>query len=292
MLADAYRLGSGLSCQPLGKEENMVKQKIRLTQEKETLLVPLYSKAIESQRIHPLIIDPKAVEILDDIEYDFRELNVPKQTLVTLAMRAKKLDSYVRDYLNRTENPTVLHLGCGLDSRILRVKPAKGEWYDLDYPDVIELRKKFYEETNNYHMIASSVTDFTWLDQIKGNGPACIIAEGLLMYLHEEEVKQLFVRLRERVPSSEIFFDAYSRLTAKGANNHPSIKKTGAHINWGIDDAKQIEKWGKGIKLLEEWYFTDSEDIAGLEFLDRLLFRIMGSFSAAKKAHRILHYRI
>jgi O-methyltransferase involved in polyketide biosynthesis len=276
----------------LGKEENMVKQKIRLTQEKETLLVPLYSKAVESQRIHPLIIDPKAVEILDNIEYDFRELNVPKQTLVTLAMRAKKLDTYVRDYVNRTEKPLVLHLGCGLDSRILRVRPTKGEWYDLDYPDVIELRKKFYEETDNYHMIPSSVTDPTWLDQVKGKSPACIIAEGLLMYLHENEVKQLFGQLRERMPMSEISFDAYSRLTAKGANNHPSIKKTGAKIYWGIDNAKQIETWGSGIQLIEEWYFTDSEDIRVLGFWDRSLFRIMGVFPAAKKAHRILHFRL
>ena len=41
----------------------MEKQKIRLTQEKETLLVPLYSKAVESQGPHPIIVDPKAGEI-------------------------------------------------------------------------------------------------------------------------------------------------------------------------------------------------------------------------------------
>jgi O-methyltransferase involved in polyketide biosynthesis len=194
--------------------------------------------------------------------------------------------------LDRAENPLVLHLGCGLDSRVLRVKPGKGEWYDLDYPDVIELRKKFYDETNHYHMIPSSVTDPDWLDQVKGNGPACIIAEGLLMYLHEDEIKQLFVSLQKRLPSSEISFDAYSRLTARSANNHPSIKKTGAQLHWGIDDAEQIASWGTGVTLLEEWYFTDSEDISVLEYRDRLLFRIMGAFRAAKKAHRILRFRL
>ncbi len=203
----------------------MEKQKIRLTQEKETLLVPLFSKAFESQRMHPIIVDPKAVEILQAIEYDFAELQIPKQTLITLAMRAKKLDDCVRDYLGRTENPFVLHLGCGLDSRVLRVGARKGEWYDLDYPDVIELRKKFYQETNHYHMIWSSVTDHAWLKQVKENNPACIIAEGLLMYLHENEVRQLFVDLQACLPSSEIAFDAYSRLTARSANKHPSIKK-------------------------------------------------------------------
>ncbi len=141
-------------------------------------------------------------------------------------------------------------------------------------------------------MIPSSVTDQAWLEQVKGHGPACIIAEGLLMYLHEDNVKQLFVDLQKHLPSSEFSFDAYSRLTARSANNHPSIKKTGARLYWGIDDAEQIETWGTGVKLLEEWCFTSSEDICGLGFWDRLLFQTMGAFLAAKKAHRILRFRL
>ncbi len=270
----------------------MEKQKIHLTEEKEMLLAPLLSKAIGSQRSQPLIVDPKAEEILQSIDYDFRTLRVPRQTLITVAMRAKKLDAYVRDYLERSENPLVLHLGCGLDSRVLRVGPAKGEWYDLDYPDVIALRKEFYAETDRYHMLASSVTDLAWLEQVKGKGPACVIAEGLLMYLHEAEVKSLFAALHQRLPASEIAFDAYSQLTARSVNRHPSIQKTGAHVYWGIDEARQIEAWGSGFKLLEEWYFTDSQDIAALGFWDRMLFRTLGAFPVAKKAHRLLRFRL
>lgn len=270
----------------------MEKQKVKLTQEKETLLVPLYGKAIASQRPHPIIVDPKAKEILDGVDYDFRELKIPHKTSLMMAMRAKKLDSHVQEYLDRTPDPAVLHLGCGLDSRVLRVKPEKGEWYDLDFPEVIELRKKFYDETDNYHMIPSSVTELSWLDCVKGNGHAYIIAEGLLMYLHEEEVKQLFIALQKRLPSSEISFDAYSRFTAKSANNHPSIKKTGARLHWGLDDFVEIKDWGTGIELLEEWYFSSSKDIPYLGFWDRFMFRTMGAFRAANIAHRILHVRL
>jgi O-methyltransferase involved in polyketide biosynthesis len=116
--------------------------------------------------------------------------------------------------------------------------------------------------------------------------------EGLLMYLHEDEVKRLFVDLQRCLPGSEIAFDAYGRLTARGANRHPSIKKTGAHIHWGIDDARQVEGWRPGIKLLDEWFFTDSEDISSLGSRDRFLFRTMGMFGVAKRAHRILRFRL
>jgi O-methyltransferase involved in polyketide biosynthesis len=270
----------------------MDKQRIKLTQEMETLLVPLYSKACESQRAHPIMHDPKAEEILQNIDYDFEELAVPRQTLITLAMRAKQLDAYVRAYLDATPHTLVLHLGCGLDSRVLRVGPFEGEWYDLDYPDVIELRKKFFEENEHYHMLAASVTEPGWLDKVQGGSPACIIAEGLLMYLHENEVRQLFESLQRHLPGSEISFDAYSRLTARSANHHPSIKKTGAHIHWGIDQPGQIAQWGSGATLLEEWYFTDSPDIPLLGSSDRRLFRLMGLFGAAKQAHRILRFRL
>ena len=270
----------------------MSKQKITLTQEKETLLIPLYSKALEAQRTTPILVDPKAQEILQDIDYDFAKLEVPRQTLVTLAMRAKKLDEYVCAYLAHSFKGLVLHLGCGLDSRVLRTQGEKANWYDLDYPDVIELRRHFYTESAHYHMLASSVTNLSWLDQVKESGPACIVAEGLLMYLHEEEVKRLFLILQQRWPGSEFCFDAYSSLTVKGAKNHPSLKKTGAHLYWGIDDPKAIEGWASGIRLLEEWFFTQSADIPLLPARDRLLFKIMGGFSAAKRAHRILHFQL
>lgn len=267
-------------------------QKISLTAEKETLLVPLYSKAIENRRKRPIIDDPKAQEILDQIDYDFDELKIPKQSLVTLAMRARRLDWYVQDYLGRYDRPLVLHLGCGLDSRVLRVGCAKGTWYDLDFPEVIALRRRFYSESARYHMIASSVTDLSWLKSVGETGPACVIAEGLFMYLSEEEVKALLLGLQERLPGSEVGFDSYSVLTARSVGKHPSIKKTGANVQWGIDDAHEIEGWGVNIHLMEEWFFTNSPDVESLDLWFRLLFRIMGSFGAARRAHRLLRIHL
>lgn len=271
----------------------MDKQKIRLAREKETLLVPLYSKAVASAGPHPLIADPKAMDVLQHIDYDFAALRIPRQTLLTLAMRAKRLDAYVRDYLDRSEHPLVLHLGCGLDARVLRVGFGHGDWYDVDYPEVIALRRHFFDETDHYHMLPASVTEGGWLDQAGAAGrPGYVVAEGLLMYLQESEVRRLFLDLRDRLPASEIAFDAYSRLTARGVNRHPSVKRTGAQVHWGIDDPRRIEDWGTGIEFLDEWCFTQSADIAALGPQDRLLFRSMGLFAAARRAHRILRYRL
>lgn len=108
-------------------------EKVTLIKEQETLLIPLYAKS----QANPFFTDEKAGQILDQLQYDFRQLNVPKKTAVTLCIRAKQLDSYAQDFINAHPNALILHLGCGLDSRCLRVKHANTLWFDLNFPDVI-----------------------------------------------------------------------------------------------------------------------------------------------------------
>jgi len=297
---------------------------MQLSREKETLFVPLLGKAEESRRPNPILRDPKAEEILKTVDYDFSKLRVPIQSRTTLAMRAKKLDDITRAYLAASPaSPLVLHLGCGLDSRILRVSSPPVPWYDLDYPAVIELRRQFYQESDTYHMLGSSVTDFAWLDLVEprnappsppsrggpwppersgvgeggrgdvGGPPAAmILAEGLLMYLRPEAVQELVLRLRDRFPASELAFDAFSLTTVRRISRHPSIRQTGAEIHWGLDDPREPETWAAGIKLLEVWPFTASPDIGKLGLGFRLMFRLMGLIPAAQKAHRVFRFRL
>ncbi len=267
------------------------KKRIRLTPEQETLLITLYSKALGCP--DSLFSDEKSLEILERIDYDFSQLKIPVGTRLTVCIRAKKIDDYVMDFMANHPHALVLHLGCGLDSRYIRVDNGDVEWYDLDMQEVINLRRNFYQETDRYHMIPSSVTNLRWVETISSQSrPVMVIAEGLMMYLTEEEVRSLILKLKEAYPRCEFVFDAYSTLTARSVKGHPSIRRTGAVIHWGIDDAKVIEKWGDGIRLREEWYFTQSETIDSLAFGYRLIFGLTGLFRVARKAHRILYYTL
>jgi O-methyltransferase involved in polyketide biosynthesis len=118
----------------------------------------------------------------------------------------------------------------------------------------------------------------SWINEIKENGAACIIAEGLMMYLPISHARNLVASLQERFPKSQMAFDIYSRMAAKGAANHPSLKKSGTAIHWGLDDIKEIEEWRKGIKCIGEWFFTDSAEISNLPFQQRILFPLQIKF--------------
>ncbi len=268
-----------------------LKEKVRLAETQETLLITLYAKA----RGCPdgFFDDETARHILNQIDYDFSRLKVPIGTSLTVCLRAKKLDDYARAFLAKHPQATMLHLACGLDGRYQRINNNQVQWYDLDLPDVIDLRRKFFHETGNYHLIASSVTDLSWLDTIPQQGqPVLVIAEGLMMYLAEDDVKRLLLALQTAFPGCHLAFDAYSEMTARRAKNHPSLKKTGAVLRWGIDDPHTMATWGDGIRFQEEWFFIQSPDIAKLAFRYRLMFKLAGLFTIANKAHRILYFTL
>lgn len=262
--------------------------KIKLTGEQETLLVPLYCKTHECS---PIITDVKAQEIVQQIAYDFTTLRIPRKTCLMLCMRAHQFDQYAREFLSEHPGCTVLHPGCGLDSRYLRLDSPSVWWYDLDMPDVIALRHQFYKESRHYKMIASSVTDLGWLGQIPAREtPILILAEGLSMYLTEEGITTVVQAIVQRFVHGALIFDAFSTLTAKHAKTHPSLHQTGAKTHWGIDNPKIIEQWADSLKLQEEWYFTQSRQLDNLSWGERLPFKIANAFASARRAHRILYF--
>lgn len=267
--------------------------KIALTEEKETLLIPLSGKARENEKESPILVDKKAAEIVAQIDYNFDSLRIPEKTNIMMCLRAKLIDNFVKDFLAESGESAALHLGCGLDSRYDRIGNRNVAWYDVDFAEVIALRRQFYKETEHYHMVGSSVTDPAWVEEIPGDKKRYIvIAEGLFMYLKEDEIKTLISRLKDRLGSYTLIFDAYSVLTAKTATNHPSLKKTGAKIHWGIDNPLELTQWSLGIHFIEECFFTSFKEIENLGIGTRIMFKIANLFPIAKRAHRILIYRI
>ncbi len=264
--------------------------KVKLSPEQETLLITLYAKA---QPGNPIFFDPTSQAILDQVDYDFTRLRVPYKTVILVCQRARKLDALTRTFM--AENPTglILQLGCGLDTRFTRLDDGQLTWYDLDMPPVIELRRRFFTPSERYHLLPSSVTDLAWVDAVAADGrPVLVLAEGLLMYLDEAGVRALVPRLRQSFPGCRLAADVFSRITARAASRHPSLKQTGATLGWGIDDSRELESWTPGIHLLEEWFFSDDPCLSHLSFGYRLAYKLAGAFKAARLAQRIVVYQL
>lgn len=268
-------------------------KKITLDKEKETLLIPLYGKALESRKSSPVLHDPTAVEIIEKINYDFASLKIPGKTNFMMCLRAKLFDNFTLDFLASHSHTVVIHLGCGLDSRYKRINNSSVNWYDIDFEEVINIRKLFYQQTGSYHMIGSSVTRQEWFEEIPvGAENYLVIAEGLFMYLKKEEIKALLKSLKKKIGSYKLIFDAYSTYTAKKVMNHPSLKKTGAIIRWGLDHPHTLSEWNPGILFIDQILFTSNEELGKLNRSTRLIYRFAHLFPMARNAQRILIYDV
>jgi O-methyltransferase involved in polyketide biosynthesis len=260
----------------------------------ETLLIPLYIRAIESQRPDALLKDERAVALVTQMEPAFswiRHIKMDEEDKVALVLRNRELDRYARDFMDRYRQAIVVHIGCGLDSRFERVDNGRVEWYDLDLPEVIELRRKFIgDEGVRYHFLACSVFDSAWLDTVSVHGqrPFLFLAEGVFMYFEEAQVKSLALMLRDHFPGAELVFDAFSPFLVRMNNLRFKVSraKISARYRWGLKRGTDLERWGDGISLLDEWFLFDRPEprLAHVQWVRRipLLAKVMGIF----------HYRL
>jgi O-methyltransferase involved in polyketide biosynthesis len=226
----------------------------------ETLLITLYVRAMESQRPDALIKDEKAVVLVRQMDYDFsriKQLKMDEHDKVVIVLRNRECDRQVQGFLARNPEAVVVHIGCGLDSRFERVDNGQVEWYDLDLPEVIDLRRKFVGgEGPRYHLLGCSVFHSAWLDTVSKHHPRpfLFLAEGVLMYFGEAQVMSLVLTLRGHFPGAELVFDALSPYLVWANNLRLSSTYFGARYGWGLKRGQDVERWGERIHLLDEWF--------------------------------------
>ncbi|MFT3739349.1 MAG: class I SAM-dependent methyltransferase [Breznakibacter sp.] len=224
----------------------------------ETLLIPARARYLETKKTSGIIHDPKTVEILDAIDYDFTgRKEVSKGSQYGTAVRTEILDGQTAAFLKTHPDGCVINLGCGLDTRFHRMDNGTVTWYDLDMPETIAIRKHFFTETGRFRFIAKSVLDFSWMDDVPNDRPTLFIAEGLLMYFTPDNVKMILSAIADRFPLAEMLIEGMSPFIANNSGKHADIKKYDVSFKWGIKSGKEIEQWHTGFRFVQEWYYFD-----------------------------------
>jgi O-methyltransferase involved in polyketide biosynthesis len=233
----------------------------KITGVPETLLIPLYCRAMETQRPDGIIKDGKAVEMIQSIDYDFSRFAKSWMSQVGIAIRTEILDEGARAFIGKHPDATVVNLGAGLCTRFTRVDNGRITWYELDLPQVIELRRKFFTETERYRFVKKSIADFSWMEQIQGerNQPILFVGEGLFMYFEEQKVKSVFIEMAKHFPHAELLFEANAPMTVGRAKRHDALSKaeTQSEFKWGPASGAVCETWDARMRFVQEWNYLD-----------------------------------
>jgi O-methyltransferase involved in polyketide biosynthesis len=251
-----------------------------------TLLIPLHLRAQESGRPDAIIRDPKALELVGRLDCDLSSVVTPRTEAeqVSMLLRMREFDRMAKDFLIRHPDGTVVDLGCGLDTRFERIDNGRMEWYGVDLPEVIELRKELLDETPRSHFIGCSVLDLSWMDVLGGRAgkPVLFLAEAVLYYLKEAGVKTLVRAFAGRFPGAELAFDAFSPLVVRCHPRTPDVPP----VHWGLGDDRELEAWAPGIRLTGRSYYLEQPE-------PRLgAFRIFRYLPFLGRVIRIVQYRL
>ena len=228
----------------------------------ETLLITLYLRNRETKRENGIIKDYKSVEIINSVNYDFSKYKsqyASKLNQAIISIRTEIIDQFVINFIAQHSHATIVNLGTGLCTRFFRIDNGLINWFGIDLPRVKPVWDKLIGESERHQYLAYSILDFEWIKKIKETKSKKIlfIAEGILMYFSEIEVKQLIDAIKDNFPNSELIFDSLGLFLVQNSQINSCASKINVSYKWGIKDLTEIEAWNRGIELANRWYCFD-----------------------------------
>jgi len=231
----------------------MEQQQAQLGDVQQTLFIPLAARAQDAGRRHPVLRDPKAVAMMASLDFDTARYGRGAGGGIVV-LRTAIFDYWVRAFLAGHPAGTVVELGTGLNTRFERVDNGQVHWIDLDLPDTIELRRRFFTDTGRRRMIAASVLDEDWWPAVRQQpAPYFFVTDGVLTYLPEDQVTRALAGLARAFPGAYLALDTYSR-SAMQRQHQMAVKRDIARWAWACDNPAELEPLG--LRILDQASIT------------------------------------
>ena len=245
-----------------------MKYKIKKDSVQETLIIPLYSRKICSSLYPNIYYDKTAVDLINQIDYDFSEIEKKSKSLIQrfgaleVAARQSDIAYEVNEYLKEHPFASVVNLGCGLDNTGRNCDNGKCKIYNLDFPDVIKVRNELLPPEDREENIACNLNDVEWFDKIDKSNGVIFFASGVFYYFLDEEVKSLIVKMSNYFNDSVLVFDAAGKMTVKLISmwlNSLKVKEVGTYFS--ASDLKEISSWTNNIEVTSKGFMLGYNDL-------------------------------
>lgn len=221
------------------------------------MLWTLHNRVSEARRADGVLRDPDAIRIYEALDYEY--IRSFGRAEPSHGVRSALFDEELYSFLRRYPDGVIVNLGEGLETQRFRVPGADATWFSVDLPEAIEIRERFIHSDDQHRHIARSVLDISWLGEIPRGRPIYITAQGLLMYLPEESVKELLIKLSENFSGGYLAFDSIPRSLSRKTVSTRGWKKTQYYTTppmpWGIN-VNEVEatlrEWVPSIDTVEQ----------------------------------------
>lgn len=218
----------------------------------ETMLQTLYARAAYSKKNSRIFYDEKSVEAVKVLDYDFSSADRDMLMSKGVIARTLLLDRMVKAYIDKYPDITVVNIACGMDTRVYRLDNGKLRWYNLDLPETIEVRRRFFEENGRISTIAKSAMDESWATEVEPTEEkVLVIIEGLTMYLCETDVQKILSIVAESFANADVIMEIMSPFAVKHIKEK-SISASKAKFTWGLKSGKELEQLAPSFYWVED----------------------------------------
>jgi len=252
-----------------------------------TLYIPLFGKAYVSKR-GLFINDEMAERIWNAAGFELKGKSASKWLALYMGIRSAVFDEWTKTQTTCAQDAIIIHIGCGLDSRVCRIDLPNREWYDVDFSEVIRERKLYYHESIDYRMISGDVRENEWLTEIPEARCAIVIMEGVSMYMKPEELRTLFANLRSHFENISILMDSYSSFAARISKYKNPINDVGVTEVYGIDDPTLLQV--DDLTFVKEHIMTPQKYVNALNGIEKHIFKKIYAGRFSKKLYRLFEY--
>lgn len=253
-----------------------------------TLYIPLYGKSYVSKK-GLFLDDKKAEEIWEAEGFSLKGKAKSKWLAYYMGARAAVFDEWLKQQMADAQDAVVIHVGCGMDSRPIRVGTDNHKWYDVDFFEVIEERKRYFAESPNYQMIAGDARDSKWMTNVKESNHAIVVMEGVSMYLTIEEMRKFTECLCTHFDQVALLVDCYTSFAAKMSKHRNPINDVGVTEVYGIDHPEVLQN--DELAYEKEHIMIPQKYIDQLRGLEKFVFKKLYAGGFSKKLYRLFEYK-
>ena len=246
---------------------DMERQKLHIQKNtlQETLILPLYARKLCIEWFPSLYQDPDTTQFVEQLDYDPSKIEkktskfVQRYGALEITMRQIDLMIEVKEYLTKHPDAAVINMGCGLDQTAKSCDNGTCKIYNIDRPEIIEVREELIPQREREQNIACDLNDLSWFDKIDDKGGSVFFAAGVFYYFQITEVQHLINKMAERFRGGKMLFDMSGKKSARLLFIKPDSR------NYFYVDSldKDVLSWLRNARASEKGYMLGYKDLKG-----------------------------
>ncbi len=257
----------------------------------DTTYIPLVARIYVSKRFPDYFRDEQALALESQIPGEAIQANSGEYECMASVARSHVIDGKVSAFLAQHPTGNVAFLGGGLETTWGRVGVPTARCYQVDLPEVVEVRRRAIGQAANEELIAGDMFAMQWASRMDASLPTLLVVSGVWQYFHEEEILAMIADLKRAFPQGELVFDATDTEGLKFTNKY--VEKTGntdAMMYFGLDDPQDFaERAGTDLLSVDGFYADALKLGRRLSLRTRVFMYFADKWGRVKVVHMLLN---